>query len=119
MVLLLQARDSEYNGTPGRVDGNYQSGVFFVDGSEKPAATAIRFPFVGERRSPRKVRVWGVAPQSGTLKVATGGHRVARFEVEQGAVFERLVSLKERGRAQVLRASVNGQKSLKFRVLHP
>jgi hypothetical protein len=116
MVLLLQVRDTAYDGEPGRFGGNYQSGVFFVDGSAKPSATAIRFPFVAERRSSRKIRVWGIAPQSGMLKVTKGGHRIARFKVEQGAIFSRVVSLKERGGAQVLRAEVNGARSLEFRV---
>jgi hypothetical protein len=53
----------------------YQSGVFFRDGRRKPAFYAFRFPFVSERRSRTRVRVWGRALEDGTIGVQLKGKR--------------------------------------------
>ena len=47
----------------------WTTGVFFNNGTKKPAYTAWRFPFVGDRLSSTRVRVWGKAPVSGTLNI--------------------------------------------------
>ncbi len=46
-----------------------QSGLFFRDGSPKPAYRAFRFPFVAHRGRGGRVLVWGKAPAPGRLVV--------------------------------------------------
>jgi hypothetical protein len=90
-----------------------QSGVFFIDGRPKLAATAFRFPFVTERRTPMTVFLWGRAPVAGTLVVevrrGAGWRRVWSKRVTGGTVF---TGAAPAGRNSQLRASVGGQSSL-------
>jgi hypothetical protein len=51
------------------VRNGYQSGLYFLDGSAKPALTAFRFPFVTERIDNRTLRAWGRSPTAGTLLI--------------------------------------------------
>jgi hypothetical protein len=46
-----------------------QSGVYFVDGTAKPSRRAMRFPLVAERLGLRRVRIWGIAPEPGSVRV--------------------------------------------------
>jgi hypothetical protein len=112
MVLLLQVRDSPYDGEPGRFEGNYQSGVFEANGDPKPAATAMRFPFVADRKSKRKVVLWGIPPRAGQLVVGQKGKSgaVSRFQVRANTVFRKKIKLRKRGRQQ-LRGAVAGERS--------
>jgi hypothetical protein len=48
---------------------SYQSGVYLLDGSPKPAQTALRFPLVAHRDDPFHVTVWGMAPQPGPVEI--------------------------------------------------
>lgn len=113
MVLLLQVQDAAYDGTPGRFNDNLQSGVFQANGSAKPAAAALRFPFVADRRSKRKVILWGVAPTRGKLVVREKGRTgtISRLSVKADKVFETTVKLSSGSGKHMLRAKVGGQKS--------
>jgi hypothetical protein len=88
-------------------------GLYFRDGKAKPAAKAFAFPFVADRRSKRKVVLWGKSPATGKLKVQRqrGKHwkTIARFDATAGKVFNKKVKI--RGKAK-LRAGVGGQRSL-------
>ncbi|HYH62505.1 MAG TPA: hypothetical protein VD766_11625, partial [Solirubrobacterales bacterium] len=120
LSLLLQVRDQPYDGVPGR--SNYQTGVFTSDGTAKPAARALTFPFVGDRLKPGKLRVWGKAPASGKLEIqrqsgkgkgkgkGKGGFRTIKtIRVTAGSVFSK--SIKYRGRVEI-RGRVAGMSSL-------
>jgi Cellulase (glycosyl hydrolase family 5) len=91
----------------------FQSGLYFLDGSSKPALTAFRCPFVTERLSTKTVRAWGKAPESGQLQVQR--QRGARFvtlkrlQIGKGQVF--VTKLRLKGKAQ-LRATVGNSTSL-------
>lgn len=91
----------------------YQSGLFYLDGSPKPSATAIRFPFVTDRIDSSHVQAWGRAPTGGvlTLEVQRAGQWavIARLRVRTHEVF--FTKLPLRG-AAVLRAQIGGQTSL-------
>jgi hypothetical protein len=108
VAILLQLRDE-----PGDPGYGLQSGVFFANGKPKPSLKAVRFPFVTERRSPRRVRAWGKAPAGGTLRIErkrNGQWRTIRkLSVGEGRVFRK--GIRVRGGA-TLRARVQGQKSL-------
>ena len=117
-AIFLQIRDSPYSPDTPAVVG-LQSGVYFVDGSKKPALDAVRFPFVAERKSRRKVVAWGKAPKGGRLVVewrkgkGKGWRKLERICLDAGEVFKR--KLKLRGR-QRLRAKVGKQRSLSWKV---
>jgi hypothetical protein len=66
VAIALQLRDSPEGKSWG---STYQSGAYFLDGSPKPAATALRFPFVAHRTGPFAVGVWGIAPRAGRVKI--------------------------------------------------
>lgn len=54
----------------------YQSGLFLLDGTPKPAAAAMTFPFVGQPVGKRRVQLWGMAPtgvSSVTVQRLVGG----------------------------------------------
>lgn len=115
--LLLQVLDLPYNGIPGRDFDNLQTGVFFVDGTPKPAARAMRFPFLVERRRGHEAVAWGKAPATGTLTITEQGEAkpVARFDVGGGRIFTHPIRLSGKGRHQ-LRAEVGGVKSILWTV---
>lgn len=117
MVLLLQVLDLPYNGIPGRGDDNMQSGVFFSDGTPKPSAEAMRFPFLAERHK-GKIVLWGKAPATGKLVVTEQGKSkpVARFGVTAGKVFNKKVNLGPKKKKRKLRAAVGGVESLSWAV---
>ena len=91
-ALLLQVRDSP-------VAAGIQSGVYFADGSPKPAAAVVRFPFATERRNRRTVLAWGRAPVSGevTIEQLVDGAWLPRssLDVAAGDVFRD--SVEQRG----------------------
>jgi hypothetical protein len=88
-------------------------GLYFRDGEAKPAAKAFAFPFVADRKSKRKVVLWGKSTATGKLTVQRKrGKRwktIARFNATDGKVFTKKVNL--RGKAK-LRASIAGDNSL-------
>lgn len=95
----------------------FQSGVFFEDGSAKQSRTAFQFPLVGDRKSRKKVLIWGRAPVAGTvaIQVKAGKRRfktVSRRQVAAAEVFKTTTRLKGKGK---LRAKLAGQKSLTWK----
>jgi hypothetical protein len=66
-------------------------GLFFSDGTPKPAFDAFRFPFVAERQRKGRVLVWGKAPASGQVdiqrQVPDGFETVKQLSVQGGSVF--------------------------------
>jgi hypothetical protein len=91
----------------------YQTGLFLRNGQAKPAYRAYRFPFVGDRKSRRRVRLWGEAPHAG--KVAIQRRKGGKFRTIRHAhagknrVFTGFLHL--RGKAK-LRAVQGSESSL-------
>jgi hypothetical protein len=75
-VLWLQIVDSAPIPSYG---ATYQSGLYYLGGTPKPAAQAYRFPFVTRRLSRGRIQAWGRAPRSG--KIAIEQRRGARWTV--------------------------------------
>ena len=48
-------------------------GVFFADGTQKPAFDAFRFPFVADAERKGKLLIWGKAPAAGRARDPAGG----------------------------------------------
>lgn len=90
------------------------TGLYFIDGKPKPAATAFAFPFVTQKKGKRKkqLKAWGKAPRSGRLKIERkerrGWKRVESVRVAAGEIFTE--NLKVGGGR--LRASVGDEESL-------
>jgi hypothetical protein len=93
-------------------DGALQSGLYFNDGSPKPALTAYRFPFVAVRKK-GKTKVWGRAPAGGKVEVQKqrGGDwkTIKRLRTRRSNVFAGKVS---GGRKVELRAALGDETSL-------
>jgi hypothetical protein len=71
----------------------YQAGVFFLNGTPKPGATAFKFPFITFRSSRTRVTGWGRAPTAGVVvvqKQLTSGRwdTIAQIRVSALQVFE-------------------------------
>lgn len=114
-VIFLQFRDADYK--PGEPTlASYQTGVYTFEGQKKPSYDAIKFPFVTERVGKKgRVRAWGIAPESGALKIEVrskgGGYKtVGTVTATEGEVFTDKLNVK--GDKVKLRASVGGQSSL-------
>jgi hypothetical protein len=99
----------------GDEPGNpFQTGILFSDGRPKPSQTSFSFPLVGDRRSERTVRVWGRAPEAGSLRIVAapdGGRWTTRkaVRVSEGEVFLTRISLAGPGS---IRATVGRARSL-------
>jgi hypothetical protein len=65
-VLWLQIVDAPPIPSYG---STYQSGLYYLDGTAKPAAQAFRFPFVTRRRDRGHIEAWGRAPRGGKLTI--------------------------------------------------
>ena len=107
-AFYFRVRDPEATDVP--------SGLFFADGTPKPALTAFRFPFVTERRSRKRVQAWGKSPATGKLRIERrkGGKWRAEksLSVRQGKVFVTKLRLRK---GALLRARVGGDTSLTWR----
>jgi hypothetical protein len=94
----------------------YQSGLYFLDGSPKPALTAFQFPFVTERIDKQTLTAWGKSPEAGKLRIQRQqGSRwktVKKLNVGKGAVFQ--TKLRLRGK-QRLRAVVGSRTSITWK----
>lgn len=95
----------------------YQSGLFLREGQPKPALRAFRFPFVTQRISGGRVRIWTKSPAKGRLLIERRGsdgkwRTVARRSVRRGetVVLQRRI----RGAAR-LRARVGDDRSISRR----
>lgn len=88
-------------------------GLFFRDGEAKPAYTAFSFPFVAQRKSKKKLLVWGKAPATGRLKIqrkkGNNWKTVKRVNATENKVFTKKLRL--RGKEK-LRARIDGESSL-------
>jgi hypothetical protein len=113
-VIYLSVRDTEYH--PDQYLEISSEGLFFRDGSPKPALTAFRFPFVVGRRDGGGLRAWGRAPAAGNVRVERRSHghwrRLGSVTAEEGAVFQ--MPLRESS-GRRLRAVVGGARSLVWR----
>jgi hypothetical protein len=107
-VLLLQLVDAPP--VPSYA-ASYQTGLYYADGTPKPAATAFRFPFIAVRRGPDTVDVWGRAPAGGRLQIErAGGRRVlGSVPVNADQLFMRTIHV--RGRV-ALQGQLGGLTSL-------
>ena len=116
-VFFLQIRDSEYDPALPPLVG-FQTGVYLPNGKPKPSLKAVRFPFVADRKSKKKVVVWGIAPKSGRVKITQKGRgkrKVAGFRVKEGKVFKKKVRMKKTRGKHRMQAKVKGKKSLKWK----
>jgi hypothetical protein len=113
-VINLSIRDPETD--PGHPEARIEAGLFFHDGSPKPAFAAWRFPFVVDA-SAKQALAWGKAPASGELKIQrrrTGSWQtVASLTTAADRVFTRRLHARP---GQVLRAVVGDEVSLNWRV---
>ena len=95
----------------------HQSGVLFEDGSPKPSFTAARFPFVTDRLSKKKIRVWSVPPVSGRLEIQESSgknkdfRKIDSIPAQAGRIAQTKVKVK--GRAD-MRGVVGAETSLEF-----
>jgi len=112
VVLNYPLRDEPRDPTqpPGRWG---TSGTFYYNGSRKPSFQSFRFPFVGDRTSKKKVRIWSKAPTSGRLKIqrahGKGWRTVKRVHVHRGEVVTPTIRLRSKAK---LRGEVGGTTSL-------
>ena len=102
----------------GQVDRGWASGVLRRRGRPKPAYRAVRFPLVGDRIGKRRVRVWGVAPKAGPVRVqrrGEGGWQTVRLlRARPGTPFGAVL----RGAARMRLRAVSGRtRSLSWTVL--
>ena len=93
----------------------FGTGLYFADGTQKPAYTAFSFPFVVDRKRKAKALAWGKAPATGELEiqrqVGDGWQTIKQMPVSDGAVFT--ASLRISG-AATLRAVIGSQTSLSW-----
>ena len=91
----------------------YQAGLYYLNGTPKPAAQAFRFPFVTRRLNRGHIQAWGLAPHTGklTIEQLRAGRWLVlrRLVARSGQVFA--IDLPVRGRA-VLRAQADPETSL-------
>ena len=89
------------------------SGTFYYNGTKKPSYQSFRFPFVSDRKSKKKVRVWSKAPDSGRFAIqrahGKGWRTVDSVRVHRGEVVTRTIKL--RGKAK-LRGQIGNTTSL-------
>jgi hypothetical protein len=97
-------------------DTGFPSGLFYPSGRKKPSYTAYRFPFVGDRRSKRRVTIWGIAPRSGKVSIQRkrgGGWRTVKsVRAKEGRPFGSRLRLTDSAR---LRAKIKRETSLVWR----
>jgi hypothetical protein len=90
-----------------------QGGMYYINGTPKPAATALRFPFVTQRKDRQTIEAWVRPPQGGYVRIQVlrgGGWTTLRtLLLRRHQVFA--ATLKLTGNA-TLRALIGSQKSL-------
>jgi len=112
--LVTWFRETDENpGNPPAYNGTSQSGVFFLDGAEKPSAQAFRFPMTALSRGSRRTLVWARAPAAGRLvfekRSGSSWRTVSSATVRRGQVVQRVIALHG---ARGLRARVGTATSL-------
>ena len=109
-VLWLQIVDSPPIPNYG---STYQAGLYYLDGTAKPAAQAFRFPFVTRRLNARQIQAWGRSPAEGKVAIeelrGTRWVLLRRLSVLADQVFT--TTLRVPGSA-TLRAQLGAQTSL-------
>jgi hypothetical protein len=93
-----------------------QSGLFMRDGTAKPARDAFAFPFLARPASRGRLRLWGLAPASGTAQVerrnADGTWvAVAQIGARSGRIFRRSLTAR---RPVTLRARIGERSSIPY-----
>ena len=116
-VVWFEIRDPSGGGAPVP-----ESGLFLNDGTAKPAFSAFRFPFAGERkkgkagRARSRVQVWGKAPAPGSVQIQRGGgskwKTIRRLRAGSNRIFVGTIRLR---RAATLRAQQGSETSLPWR----
>jgi hypothetical protein len=102
-VFFLQLRDSPYDPKAHRL-ANFQTGVYKVDNKPKPSLKAVRFPFVADRKSRKKVTLWGISPKGGKVTIKRGKRTVKKVKTRKGKVFVTNAKLKKGKGKHKLRA---------------
>jgi hypothetical protein len=110
-VFFLQLRDSPFDPSLPALVG-FQTGVYLPNDKAKPSLDAVRFPFVGDRKSKKKVLIWGIAPESGKLTIKDKSKTLKKINAKESKVFTTTVKLKKGGGKHKLKGSVGGEKSL-------
>lgn len=67
-VIWFQVRDAAPHPDFGFA-GSFQTGLFLRGGEAKEAYRGYRFPFVGDRLTDGRVRIWGKAPTAGRVEI--------------------------------------------------
>ena len=111
-MFFLQLRDTPYNPALPPLIG-FQTGIYLPNGKAKPSAKAVAFPFVADRKSKKKVLLWGIAPKKGKVLVKNGKKKVAKIKAKDGKVFTKTVRLKGKGK---LVAKIGKEKSLPWKL---
>ncbi|MEA2233670.1 MAG: polysaccharide biosynthesis protein PslG [Solirubrobacteraceae bacterium] len=96
-----------------------QSGIYYVDGREKPARRAFRFPFIAVRERRGVVRVWGRSPVAGKIvierRTRSGWRALRTLNGAARGTFQALVRV---AAAATLRArnSDDGETTISWRI---
>ena len=90
-------------GMPTLVANHVPDDVDIVLQSDNGMRGTGPFPFEGDRKSKKKIKVWGKEPEKGTLKVqeekGSKWKTIDRFKVKESKVFYKTVKLK--GKAKI------------------
>ena len=111
-MFFLQLQDTEYDPSLPPLVG-FQTGIYLPDGKAKPSAKAVAFPFVADRKSKKKVKLWGIAPKKGKVTIKAGKKKVAKIKAKDSKVFAKDVKLK--GKAKLV-AKLGKKKSLPWKL---
>jgi hypothetical protein len=94
----------------------WQTGLYYRDGRRKPGFEAFRFPFIVTRAGGGRVQVWGVSPDSGTVRmqIRESGRwtTIARLRARAHGVIDRTIAADGR---PMIRAVVGRDTSLGWR----
>jgi hypothetical protein len=73
-------------------DSTYEEGLYYGNGTAKPAAQAFRFPFMTNRRTKGRVEAWGRSPRLGTVWIQQEIHgkweSILQIKAKANQVFE-------------------------------
>jgi hypothetical protein len=97
---------------PGGWAQSFTEGLYYLNGTAKPAARAFAFPFMTNRKTKTTVEAWGRAPEAGTLSIQEKHGRrwvsILKLEVKADQVFEAPIAL---AGSRSFRAEVRGDYS--------
>ena len=114
-AINLQLRDSDVDKS-NLLDHN-ATGLYFFSGKAKPSLRAFRFPFVADRKSKKKVELWGKAPKAGKVvieqKKGKGWKKVETTKAGSNRIFDTTTKL---GGKAKLRARAGGETSLVWKL---